>query len=275
MVVGSPQGLNPFGATMGPDAYQGPNPAAAPPPGAGGYGAQGAPPPGGSPGPWGAPPQGPPPGWGSAVPAQPAPAPVQQSSERSQSRSHDPSAFAATAPPPDPPGQSAQARSSQPPGGSPPAPAAGQRAEGSFVSTPGSQQTSRPAAPRAAQGTSLIPGRDPEQVDPNAIRALAGFLVSYEQNELGVFWPLYQGQNVVGRKGAAPGLDIEIDHPTTSSRHALIYASARPGRLKIEDPGSTNGTFLADSMLERGKKHELRDGDALRFGGFVVIVKII
>jgi pSer/pThr/pTyr-binding forkhead associated (FHA) protein len=100
-------------------------------------------------------------------------------------------------------------------------------------------------------------------------------LVSYEQNELGVFWPLYQGQNVVGRKGAAPGLDIEIDHPTTSSRHAVIYASARPGRIKLEDPGSTNGTFLGDTQLERGKKHELRDGDSLRFGGFTVTVKIV
>jgi pSer/pThr/pTyr-binding forkhead associated (FHA) protein len=104
---------------------------------------------------------------------------------------------------------------------------------------------------------------------------LAGFLVSYEQNELGVFWPLYQGQNVIGRKGAAPGLDIEVDHPTTSSRHAVIFASARPGRLKIEDSGSTNGTFVGEAQLERSRKQELKDGDSLRFGAFPVIVKII
>jgi pSer/pThr/pTyr-binding forkhead associated (FHA) protein len=104
---------------------------------------------------------------------------------------------------------------------------------------------------------------------------LAGFLVSYESTELGVFWPLYQGQNVVGRKGAAPGLDIEVDHPTTSSRHAVIHASARPGRLRVEDPGSTNGTFVGEHMIEKNKQHELRDGDSVRFGGFNVIVKII
>lgn len=104
---------------------------------------------------------------------------------------------------------------------------------------------------------------------------LAGFLVSYESTELGVFWPIYQGTNSVGRKGAAPGLDIEIDHPTTSSRHAVIHATARPGRLRVEDPGSTNGTFLGEQMLEKNKPHELRDGDAVRFGGFNVIVKII
>jgi pSer/pThr/pTyr-binding forkhead associated (FHA) protein len=110
--------------------------------------------------------------------------------------------------------------------------------------------------------------------DPS-LRVLTGFLVSYESTELGVFWPLYQGTNVVGRKGAAPGLDIEIDHPTTSSRHAVIHAAARPGRLRVEDPGSTNGTFVGDHMIEKNKPHELRDGESVRFGGYNVIVKIV
>ena len=131
------------------------------------------------------------------------------------------------------------------------------------------------AAPPAPPGPALGPGRDPELVEAGALRALAGFLVSYDQSEFGVFWPLYQGQNVLGRKGASAGLDIEIDSPTTSSRHAVVYASARPGRLKIEDAGSTNGTFLNEAPLERSKKFELRDNDTLRFGGFNVIVKII
>lgn len=80
---------------------------------------------------------------------------------------------------------------------------------------------------------------------------------------------------MLGRRGAAPGLDIEIDNPTTSSRHAVLYASARPARLKLEDTGSTNGTFLRDQPLERGKKHEIRDGDVVRFGGFATIVKLV
>ena len=99
--------------------------------------------------------------------------------------------------------------------------------------------------------------------------------MSYEGSELGAFWPIYQGQNLLGRRGAAPGLDIEIDHPTTSSRHAALIASARPARLKLEDLGSTNGTFLRDQPIERGKKHEVRDGDVVRFGGFSVIIKLV
>jgi len=162
--------------------------------------------------------------------------------------------FAATAPPPTTDEYENQVRRSQAPVG--PNPSAPPVAA---------------APPAVAAGT----GRDPELVEAGAMRVLAGFLVSFDQNELGVFWPLYQGQNVLGRKAAAPGLDIEIDSPTTSSRHAVVYASARPGRLKVEDVGSTNGTFLNDTPLERSKKFELRDNDVLRFGGFNVTVKII
>jgi pSer/pThr/pTyr-binding forkhead associated (FHA) protein len=165
--------------------------------------------------------------------------------------SKDPAAYAATAPPPTNEdfdrqyGAAPPAGAYAPPGAAAPAPAA--------------------AAPAPAAAVA---------VDPS-LRVLAGFLVSYEATELGVFWPIYQGQNIVGRKGAAPGLDVEIDHPTTSSRHAVIHATARPGKLRIEDPGSTNGTFLSEHMIDKNKSHDLRDGEAVRFGGFNVIVKII
>jgi pSer/pThr/pTyr-binding forkhead associated (FHA) protein len=119
------------------------------------------------------------------------------------------------------------------------------------------------------------PGRDPELAELNPVRVLAGFLISYDHSDLGMFWPIYQGLNVLGRKGAGAALDVEIDSPTTSSRHAVIYASARPGRLKVEDVGSTNGTFHNEATLERGKKFELRDNDSLRLGAFNVTVKII
>jgi pSer/pThr/pTyr-binding forkhead associated (FHA) protein len=99
--------------------------------------------------------------------------------------------------------------------------------------------------------------------------------VSYEENEKGIFWPVYQGKNLVGRAEAAEGLDIEIDHPTTSSQHAMILAAARPGRLILQDLGSTNGTFRGEEKLPPEAKHELSDGMAIRFGGFPVIVKII
>jgi pSer/pThr/pTyr-binding forkhead associated (FHA) protein len=99
--------------------------------------------------------------------------------------------------------------------------------------------------------------------------------VSYEGTDTGAFWALYEGRNTVGRKGAADGLDIEIDHPTTSSRHAVFHVSARPGRIQLEDLGSTNGTFYGDSKLEAGRPTQLKDGDVVRLGGYAAIVKII
>lgn len=267
--------MNPFSATVAPD-FSGAGGGAPPPqPGYGppqGYAPpppqQYAPPPAqpygapqgyGAPQPFGAPPPAPPGQWQPPTPAPAAqpPRPAAGASGASPAvHSHDPSVFAATAPPPTNDEFEAQVRRSQAP-----------------VQAPG--PSSPPVAAAPAPAAPLGPGRDPELVEAGAIRALGGFLVSFDQSELGVFWPIYQGQNVLGRKGATAGLDIEIDSPTTSSRHATIFASARPGRLKVEDNGSTNGTFLNDAPIERGKKYELKDNDVLRFGGFNVTVKIV
>ena len=87
-------------------------------------------------------------------------------------------------------------------------------------------QAPAPAAP-PAQRSSMAPtppSVDPEKVPPDAPRALAGFLVSYEGNELGVFYPIHQGQNLVGRKGAAPGL---LSTPSISLRCSK-YMTAGP-----------------------------------------------
>ena len=293
--------MNPFGATVSPTAgapppgfgapAQAAPPAAyGPPPGYGAAPAPYAPPPAAPYAPPPAAPYAPPPAYQQppAAPTyqQPPAAPVYQqppgpvqpqwspqgapvavptqsrASAPSGPHSHDPSAFAATSPPPTSDEHEAQIRRSQAPVGPSP-------------SAPPNARSAPPPPAAAPAAVALGPGRDPELIEAGAIRALAGFLVSYDQNEFGVFWPLYQGQNVLGRKGASAGLDIEIDSPTTSSRHAIVYASARPGRLKVEDVGSTNGTFMNDAPIERSKKFELRDNDILRFGGFSVTVKII
>ncbi len=99
--------------------------------------------------------------------------------------------------------------------------------------------------------------------------------MSYANDELGEFWELRQGKNVVGRKDAMEGLDIQIDHPTTSSKHALLLCAAGPGRVKFEDVGSTNGSFINGEKLNPGQKAEVKDGDEVRFGGFNTTLKVV
>lgn len=160
----------------------------------------------------------------------------------------------------------------------------------SYAPPPGAQQSSsappgyRPSAPpmsfaaTAASATAAMPGmvaQDPEAVPEGAPRILAGFLVSYDVHAVGRAWPIFQGANRIGREGAGVPLDLELDHPTASSRHAVILASACPGRMKLEDTGSTNGTMLNGARLASGTRHEIRDGDRIRFGLLSTIIKII
>jgi hypothetical protein len=131
--------------------------------------------------------------------------------------------------------------------------------------------------PGVPGATAAMPGvaQDPEAVPQGAPRILAAFLVSYDTQPLGRFWPIFQGANRIGRYGSGAELDIELDHPTASSRHASILAAACPGRVKIEDLGSTNGTFVNGARLPRGTRMELKDGDLLRFGLLSTTIKIV
>ena len=91
----------------------------------------------------------------------------------------------------------------------------------------------------------------------------------------GDFWPLTGGRLVVGRLGAAEGIDISMQAPTISSRHAAMVVDASAGSIAVEDTGSTNGTFVNDEHIGFNGRRELRDGDRLRFGGYTTIVKVI
>jgi len=131
--------------------------------------------------------------------------------------------------------------------------------------------TGRPHAPENLAAPAAL-GEDFPLDGPPTI---AGFLVSYEGSDVGQYWPICQGRNVVGREGAVAGLDVEIAHPTTSSRHAVLLARAQPGRVVLEDAQSTNGTFVNDNPLSPGQRWELRDGDRVRFGLFESVIKIV
>lgn len=139
-------------------------------------------------------------------------------------------------------------------------------------STMGASDSPRSSAPAADEAQALLHHLDiPVEAPP----VLAGFLVSYDANPLGQFWPIHQGSNLIGRVGAGADADIEFPHATVSSRHAIIVAAALPGRMLLTDQGSTNGTFVDDVALQPDQHWPLKDGDTVRFGLFSATVKIV
>ncbi len=107
------------------------------------------------------------------------------------------------------------------------------------------------------------------------IRQLLGFLVSFHNNNAGIFWPLRSGRTLVGRAGAADGLEIEVSDAATSTNHAVFHGQVNPPSLAIEDIGSTNGTFVNEEKLAPNTLRELRDGDRVRLGGYICTLRTL
>lgn len=70
---------------------------------------------------------------------------------------------------------------------------------------------------------------------------------------------LGEGDHVLGRD---PDLELFLDSPGVSRRHALIRIAG--GEATVEDLGSKNGTFVADRRVDGPT--QLADGDVLRIG---------
>src|SRR5262249_775349 len=125
----------------------------------------------------------------------------------------------------------------------------------------------------APQGQAPAPQAAPTpNLPPNALR---GFLVSYQSNTQGDFWPLHGGRKTIGRANSGEQVDIPLSDATISSRHAALIVDGTSGAVQIEDTGSTNGTFVNEEHIGFNGKRELRDGDKIRFGGYTTLVKVI
>ena len=77
---------------------------------------------------------------------------------------------------------------------------------------------------------------------------------------------LHEGEHVLGRD---PDVEIFLNHPGISRRHALITVSR--GQASIEDLGSKNGTFVEDQRVDG--KRTMRDGDLIRVGSVKLTIR--
>ena len=160
--------------------------------------------------------------------------------------------------------QHAYAPTPGPPFGAPPGGQPGYAPQPNYAPGPPGGYGAAPAAP--------TPFLNDVPAPPKILR---GFLVAYGANPNGDFWPLTGGRLLVGRLGATEGIDVSMQDPTISSRHAAMVVDAASGSIVVEDTGSTNGTFVNDEHIGFNGRRELRDGDRLRFGGYTAVVKII
>lgn len=79
---------------------------------------------------------------------------------------------------------------------------------------------------------------------------------------------LGDGEHVLGRD---PDVDVLLNYPGVSRRHALIRISG--DTVTIEDLGSKNGTFVADQLVQGTRT--LTDGDIIRAGSAEVTFTVL
>lgn len=99
-------------------------------------------------------------------------------------------------------------------------------------------------------------------------RKLVGWLVTFDMDECGTDFKLYEGRNRIGRKSEN---DIVLNSQGVSDIHALLLF--RNNKFTIADQLSTNGTFINGEMIE--EKYDLSDNDIIKIGNITLKIKTI
>ncbi len=126
-------------------------------------------------------------------------------------------------------------------------------------------------SPGSLSGPPPMISSAPAAVGP---RVLVGFMVTFQNDSAGSFWPIHSGRTQLGRS-AGEGIDIALQDASASSRHASIHADPATGQAFVEDDGSRNGTFLNEARLASGERRQLRDNDRLRLGSTTFVIKLL
>src|SRR5581483_4472214 len=121
-----------------------------------------------------------------------------------------------------------------------------------------------PAAPEAAPAAAPAGGRVvPEGAQPK--------LTVMRGQKIGVEFPIYAGENFIGRADEKPvDVDLEDQEPPdrvwTSRQHALIVFDDGAGTLTLEDLNSSNGTYVNRTRVYPGQPKPLTVGDVIQIG---------
>jgi len=111
--------------------------------------------------------------------------------------------------------------------------------------------------------------------DAHGAPVLVGFLVTFQNEPTGKFWPIRSGRSSLGRAGVDHEAEIALHDASTSARHAHLSSDPSTGLAFVEDAGSRNGTFVNEQRLQPGVQHQLHDNDRLRLGSITLVVKLL
>jgi len=123
-----------------------------------------------------------------------------------------------------------------------------------------------PAAPAAAAGKEIPAGSAP-------------MLIVIRGQKLNVEFPIYAGQNFIGRADDKPvDIDLEDQEPPervwTSRQHAVLEWNDGAGSLVLEDLNSSNGTYVNRVRVHPGQPQQLYLGDVIQIGNIHMRVKV-
>lgn len=111
--------------------------------------------------------------------------------------------------------------------------------------------------------------------DAHGSPVLVGFLVTFQNEPTGKFWPLRSGRASLGRAGVDHEAEIALHDASTSARHAVLVSDPATGQAFVEDANSRNGTFVNEQKLQPGVQRQLHDNDRLRLGSITLVVKLL
>jgi hypothetical protein len=105
-------------------------------------------------------------------------------------------------------------------------------------------------------------GKNPQR------RKLRGWLVSFDIEDFGIDFKLFEGRNTIGSKSSN---DITIQDTQVSSLHGLILF--KKNKFILTDELSTNGTLLNGEELTPRDTYDLNDGDEIKVGNTTLLFK--
>ena len=105
-------------------------------------------------------------------------------------------------------------------------------------------------------------GKNPQR------RKLRGWLVTFDIEDFGIDFKLFEGRNTIGNKSSN---DITIQDTQVSSLHGLILF--KKNKFILTDELSTNGTLLNKEELTPRNTYDLNDGDEIKVGNTTLLFK--